>query len=271
MKRATSTQEPGRSARLEFLPEADSAERSRAFLAQISKRLSETNASGLRRLIFFVDNIDLLEPERALKWMERAVDALGPGTAMVVGFDSTRLAQTSENSDGQARLDRIFSIVVDMGAAGRIDPARLLVRQLETRGSGLGVLENDDGGAAARAITQNLTADESTMLAALAPHLRATPRAIKRFLNIYRLLRAEKGSKPALALAAVAALSDDPDMLKSLKTTVAEPNARFDETPLPKPFLAALRTVQGAHGGDIDIAEMRAALEAAGRYRWPSV
>ena len=270
-KRATAMQETGRDTRLEFLPEADSVERSRAFLAQVSKRLSESNGTGLRRLVFVVDNIDLLEPERALKWLERAVDALGQGMAMIAGFDSARLERAAVPSDGRARLERAFSFVVDVGAAGRVDPARLVIRQIESRGPEPDASVADDGGAAARAITQRLTADESSMLAALAAHLRATPRTIKRFLNVYRLLRAEKGSKPALALAAVASLSDDPDMLRSLKALATEPEARLDESPLPRPFLAALRTVQGAQGGDIDVAEMRAALEAAGRYRWPNV
>ena len=270
-KRATAIQEIGRNARLEFLPEADSAERSRAFLAQVSKRLREAKGDGLRRLVFFVDNIDLLEPERAMKWLERAIDALGPGFVIVLAFDSTRLERATAGSDGRARLERAFSFVVDMGAAGRVDPARLLVRQIESRGFEGGASDTDDGGATARAITQHLTADESAMLAALAPYVRPTPRAIRRFLNLYRLLRAEKCSKPALALAAMASLSDDPDMLRSLKTIVAEPNPRFDESPLPKPFLAALRIVQGAQGGDIDVSDMRSALEAAGRYRWPSV
>jgi hypothetical protein len=268
-KRATATQEMGRNARLEFLPEADSAERSRAFLAQVSNRLSEANANGVRRLIFFVDNIDLLEPERALKWLERAASVLGPAMAIVVGFDSVRLERAA-GSDGRARLERAFSIVVDIGTAGRVDLGRLLVRQLAARGADGALAEADDGAATARSITQNLASDESSMLAALAAYVRPTPRAIKRFINIYRLLRAEKSSKPALALAAVASVSDDPEILRSLKTIVAEPNLRFDESPLPKSFLAALRTVQGAHGGDIDVSELRAALDAAGRYTWPS-
>ncbi len=270
-KRATAMQETGRNSRLEFLPEADSVERSRAFLAQVSKKLSELSAIGLRRLIFVVDNIDLLEPERALKWLERAVDALGPGMALAAGFDAGRLERAGAASDGRARLDRAFALVVDIGAAGRIDPARLLIRQMEARGPERDAPVADDGGATARAITQHLSADETSMLAALAAHLKATPRTIKRFLNVYRLLRAEKGSKPALALAAVASLSEDPEMLRSLKALAAEPDARLDELPLPRPFLAALRAAQGAHGGDIDVAEMRAALEAAGRYRWPNV
>ena len=166
-----------------------------------------------------------------------------------------------------ARLDRIFALPLNVPCAARLDPERLVARHLADS-SAIPFAGEGDGASVAAAIGQPLGPDETTLLTALAPFAANTPRKAKRFLNLYRLLRAEGLPKAALALAAATANVDDPERFAELKRAVEGESWRIAEPETPKTLIGAIQAARAAQNGDINVADMRAALEAAQRYRW---
>ena len=248
---------------LEFLPGPDAAARSRAFLADLSKRLAAPGQSP-RRIAFFIDGTELREPGEALSWLERAGTLVGPGFAMVATLDADRLKKAAPDVGAlRARLERIFVLPIDLAALASFDPARYLARKLD------GALAGPDIKPPTQSMAEPMGAGESTLMTALAPYAGKTPRALDRFLNLYRLLRTEPLPKPALALAALATCGDDPAMLIALRSALGQAETRIDEAQFPLALANATQSARGAQGGDIDARDMRNALAAAERYRWP--
>jgi len=248
----------------------DAKAAARAFLSELSRRIEapqEGAPAAPQRIVLLVDNLDALGPDPALRALDDAIGALGPGFVSVVAFDPSALSSAAGGPSAlRDRLNRAFGLCLSLGGLSRVDTEHLVARLL---GGALPLsppsMAND---AIPVALAQPLEPSEQTLLTALAPLAARTPREAKRFLNLYRLLRAEPLPRPALALAAAAATSPDGDALRQLRDTLRGAARTLAEPP-NSALAAAVRAARGAQGGDIDAESARAALAAAERHAWP--
>jgi len=155
-------------------------------LLQRSERGSAAEASKAaapERLIIALDNIDALTPEAACSVLEATHQALAqPGVVLLLALDLGRLSNVRAEI-GQ-RLEKWIQVPVRVGPdAGALD-ARGLVAQIIGRRARKAELAGQSG-----PIDWTLSDEEAITLAALAPVAGASPRAVKRFVNLYRVVR----------------------------------------------------------------------------------
>lgn len=137
------------------------------------------------RVVVALDNIDALAPDTAYSVLEAAHQALAqPGLLTVLAFDPARLSNV--RGEIAQRLEKWVQVPVRVGSDAAMLDARGFVAQIIGRSARKG----DLGGQQAP-IDWTLSDAEATILAALAPIAGSSPRTIKRFVNLYRLVRTQ--------------------------------------------------------------------------------
>jgi hypothetical protein len=143
------------------------------------------------RIVIALDNVDALAPPQACAVLEAAHRAFAhEGFVTLVAADPARLA-------GEAvRIEKWIHVPFRLDAAGAGDYAGFVEQVIGRAGA--------EAAAPAKVAPGQdwaISPEESALLALLAPLAGGTPRAVKRFVNLYRIARAQAGAhKGALAL-----------------------------------------------------------------------
>ena len=217
------------------------------------------------RIVFAIDNLDGLPPGEALALIETVHSLLGRSLAALCAFDPALLRQAiGDDATLRGRLDRLFQIAFNVGGAGEVGGERLAARLL----AGGAAQTPPPIDARQSALSEPISSAEAAVLTAIAPLAAATPRGVKRFLNVYRLARVGIANRAALALALAAGQSDDVEARAALDQALAESGDGPLQDPAgPPTLLAALRAARALHLGVITGADMREANAVAKRFR----
>ena len=179
----------------------------RGFLAALSKRIEQDPSDAPERIVFVIDNLDALPPDRAIAWIDSAQNALGKGYVGVIAFDPSRLVGALGGSEeARRRMDKWLQALVNLPGRAKLDGERLIARLLASDGR---AESSPTGAALSPALTEPLSSAETSLLTALAPLAAHSPRGAKRFLNAYRLSRSAKAPRPVIALMQAVAFADD--------------------------------------------------------------
>jgi len=241
-------------------------------------KLSGTMADGMavpaattpRRILVAIDGLDRLPGPAAVDFLDSVHRLLGrPGFATIVACERSHIAGALGETDpalAAARLDRMVQLSYDLGAV-EADPSRLATLLLDPR-----VVETPAASvdATRSALDRALEPFETELVRVLAPFAGTTPRGVKRFVNGYRIARADPrlsqatpatlGSLAwALALDGTAAGSE----LDTFESEVSKGNVAMDQgSDLGRSFAAALSAV----GQEVSIQDARRGLAVARSY-----
>ena len=199
---------------------------------QIDGQGQANSVEAPQRIVLALDNLDALAPARAREILEQAHRALVEGNLVtLIAVDPERLTGTS--GDSLATLERWIQVPFWIGKTAERTDYASLVHQLIGHGiekpkKPLTTIVDPRQSL----LDRPLSGAEAKLLAALAPIAGRSPRAVKRFVNLYRIARFQAEDDPA-ALALMLAID--------LGGTQAEIEA----------VLAALADAPA--GGDLDI------------------
>lgn len=238
----------------------------RLFLRGVSEALSKRPGSA--RCLVVLDGLEALESAAALR-VATEVGALValPGFVLVVAGDPGRMASGTADAPRQV-LTRLVQVPfqVGSGAAGGSDPARFVAGLLgRASPESAPALSPTD---AAEALAAPLDRQEADLLEGLAPLAGPGPRALARFVNLYRLAR---GTSPAPAATALA-LAVETGGTAMDRTAFAQALESQSGTLVigpEAPRLAAAVERVSALAGPLDVGTMRAGVKAAGDYALP--
>ncbi len=252
----------------------------RAFLAALDKLIAGQPQAGPppvslapspalqtpTRIVLAIDNLDALPAGAARAAIETVHSLLGRGFVALCAFDPASLRPAfGDDAAFRARMERLFQIAFNVRGAGEVGGERLAARLLA---GGVGEPSQPTMDARESSLNEPISASEAAALTAIAPLAASTPRAVKRFLNVYRLARVGVANRAALALALAAEQSDDAEARAALDQLLAESGEGPLEDPAGPPALqAALRASRALHLGVITGADMRSATAAAKRYQ----
>ncbi len=145
------------------------------------------------RILVALDNVDSLPPTQARALLDAAHRAFAHnGFVTVIALDPSRI------TDDISQLDKWIQIPFSLDAvAARLDYSSF-VGHLIARG---GPAETAAKTPLSPVHDWSVSAEESALLTGLAPLAGGTPRAVKRFVNLYRIARGQAGNnKGSLAL-----------------------------------------------------------------------
>ncbi|MGO9675597.1 MAG: hypothetical protein ACLPSF_15755 [Methylocella sp.] len=146
-----------------------------------------------RRIIVALDNLDALPATRAREILTQAHSLLGPGYVSLIAVDPTRF----EAGDPSQSLDKWIGAPLQVGEIAARQDVSAQIRDI------LGAAPTDAAktptalpDAKQSALDEPLSEAETRLLAALAPLAGPSARAVKRFVNLYRLLRTQWRDRP---------------------------------------------------------------------------
>jgi hypothetical protein len=203
------------------------------------------------RILVALDNVDALPPTQARALLDAAHRAFAHnGFVTIVAADPARV------TDDAGLFDKWIQIPFCLDAVtARRDYSSFVGHLIARSGS---------AEAAAKALLSpahdwSVSAEESTLLAGLAPLAGDTPRAVKRFVNLYRIARGQAGNnKGTLALFLALFSGGTPDEIGVLRRALAW---RDDNAPLDLSS-GSVRLTQG-----LDIAQSLDGLVTVGAAR----
>jgi hypothetical protein len=183
-----------------FAPDAQKQE-ARRFIAMVGA-LAQTRggangyaqgapADAPRRVIVALDNLDALPAARAREILAQAHSLLGPGYVSLIAVDPTRF----EADDPSQSLDKWIGAPLQVGEIAARQDASAQIRDI-LGAAGAAKTPAPPPDAKESALDEPLTEAETQLLAALAPLAGPSARAVKRFINLYRLLRTQWRDRP---------------------------------------------------------------------------
>ncbi len=169
------------------------------FFTHLGQGLTVGDGTAPERLVVALDGVDRLPPADVAALLATAHRLLArPGIVFVAALERDTVAAALGEFDpagAAARLDRIVQLSYDLGAQ-QTDPARLAERLLDPKAADRRPAPALD--ATTSVLDRSLHPVEAAVVKRLAPFTGSTPRSVKRFVNAYRLARAD----PRLAGAA---------------------------------------------------------------------
>ncbi len=244
--------------------------RARTCLSFVAAAMARGDAAAPRRIVIIIDDLDTLAPARAAEIIEASVRLLArDGFVAIVAADPTRLANAwggpAETAD---RLDRLIQIPVCLPDAG-LDGERIsaFARTLLTNAPIAAPAIPDP---AASALDAPLKPVEGALVATLAPLAACSPRAAKRFINVYRLARGRASDTGALALMLALDSGGTAAELGAMSAAMdAAPDAPLAIGPDQPRLAFALAAANKARGNRLTVADARIAWTIARDYRMP--
>jgi KAP family P-loop domain len=251
----------------------------RAFLTALARAMSGqvdagappvsvtlTPAAAPERIVLAIDNIDSLPADRALDLIDTIHSILGRAFVAVVAFDPTALQSAiGDRKRAKERLERLFQIAFNVKGASSVGGERLVARLL----SGAPAPAQSSTDVRPSNVAEPIGAAEAAVLTAIAPLAATTPRAIKRFLNAYRLARANAVNKAAVAIALAVEQSGDDQARHALENLSAEAgDGPLADPAGPPALLAALRASRAAGLSAVTGPDLRAAMALVKRYQF---
>ncbi len=247
-----------------------------AFFAKLSGTMvggiagSAPTAAAPDRILVAIDGLDRLPAPAAVDFLDSVHRLLGrPGFATIVAVERHHIVAALGETDpalAAARLDRMVQLSYDLGTVAD-DPSQLAALLLDPRVVAPPAASAD---ATRSALDRALQPFETDLVRMLAPFAGATPRGVKRFVNNYRIARADPrlsratpatlGSLAwALALDGTSAGSE----LDAFESDVSKGNAAMDQgSDLARSFAAALSAV----GQEVSIQDARRGMAVARSY-----
>ncbi|MGI3901066.1 MAG: P-loop NTPase fold protein [Janthinobacterium lividum] len=238
------------------------------FFAKLSQGMAAESGGGPERMLFAIDGLDRLAPAEAAAFLSTAHRLLArDGFVMLVTLERDQIGAALSEFDpalAAARLDRAVQLSYDLGPAAP-DPAELAERLLDRRVVGsLSPLPVDPSQSA---LDRPLQPFETELVKRLAPFTGGTPRSIKRFVNAYRvaradprLVRAAPGSFAMLAMALALDGTGAGSELTGFDADIAAGRLAMDQT---SDFGRAFGAAVSATGPEIGTADMRRGLAVA--------
>ncbi len=218
------------------------------------------------RIVVAIDHLDRLPGPVAVAFLAAAHRLLArPHIVTLIALERGQIASALAEDDpalASSRLDRVIQLSYDLGAELR-SPASLVDLMLEPpKAPGLA-----PGDAARTALDRPLQGFEIELLKGLSAFAGATPRAIKRFVNAYRVARADARLTPdnpaSLACLAWALALDG----TSAGSELAFAEDAFDQGRLAidegSELGRAFAVAQGAVGQPIGVADARRGTSVA--------
>ncbi len=170
------------------------AQQAQAFAAAVGAMLArpretrpgKSGGGALGRIVVALDHLDSVPASRAREILVYARSLFNQGFVMLIAADPARLAGAA----GEPSLDKWIQVPFQIGEiASRANYAALVRAILGGRGALEPRVRNAET-SALPALDQPLSAAETQLLADLAPLAGSSARALKRFVNLYRLTRA---------------------------------------------------------------------------------
>ncbi len=229
-----------------FEPSTDGAAQA-VFAALATATGRDQGPAAPRRIVLALDHLDAVAPERA----DAILDALHrrAGAGMV-----TLVAVGTRRAEPAGVVERCIDLPLHLPALE--EPGALVERLLGRAVAPAGPVKTD---ASTSSLDAPLDDDESAMVTAVAPLAGRTPRALRRFVGLYRLARLE-GDAPrgALAFALALQLGGTPDERQAVAQGLGSGPSGFE---LPPDASRRLHDALSASGHPFG----EAALAAAGR------
>ncbi len=260
----------------------DAAAQARGFLALLGAMMASGASGGKaapQRIVLAIDHLDAVAPGRARAILDALHRSLGAGLAAVVAVDPARLAGGTGGEAGHFDDLRRWIAVpvrVDSGAAGR-DYRPLVQATLGMATLGMaqpGTPRKPD--ASTSVLDEPVTIAEASTLGGLAGLAGPSPRAVKRFVDLYTLLRGDAGpdgdgalghgGRGALALMlALAAGGTEAEKAGVATALLGGGDAPFD-LPQASPRLRAGLEAARALDGGVSVAAAAAAMRRAATF-----
>lgn len=241
-----------------------------AFFRDLASAMAEARAGSPRRILVAVDGLDD-RPAQAAAGMLAAIRALlGPGIVTVAAVSPHHLTAGFSETDpasAAAQLARCIQVPYRVGLTESSDGARraYAASLIEGGSSGDQPAERD---ARQSMLERPWQRGEADTVAALAPFAGETPRAVKRFVNLYRIARADPRLADAplpvftgLAIALALDAHGFPDDLTALE------QASHGEAPGHSTLLRrAVAAAREASGEPVELGQAQRALDVAASY-----
>lgn len=212
-----------------------------------------------QRIVLALDHLDAMAPDRARTILDTLHRIAGGGLMALVAADPARF-DAGRGGD----LERWIQVPVRLDAGGADRDYAALVQEALGHGATAKATSNLD--AKSSALDEPVSPEEAALLSALAGLAGRSPRAVKRFVNLYTLGRLD-GDSPRGALALMLALAQGGT--EAEKKVVAEALAGGDQgtlfdLPQESPRLrAALDAVQAVDGRLSRVEAAKASRRAA--------
>ncbi len=211
-----------------------------------------------QRIVLALDHLDAVAPDRARAILDTLHRFAGRGLVTAVAADPARL-QTGGAHRGD--LERWIEVPVRLDAGGHDYGA--LVQAMLGQAKPPAPAKPD---AQTSALDAPVDRDEASLLTALADLAGRSPRAVRRFVDLYGLARLEGGNKGALALMlALAQGGTDAEKAAAAAAAAHDGAAAFD-LPQTTPRLRAALNEVFAIGGRFTNAEAVDAVRHAAVY-----
>jgi len=178
-----------------------------------TQRATASALSVPDRILVALDNVDALPPAQMRALLEAAHRAFAhPGFVTIIAADPARLTDEAD------ALDKWIQVPFRLDAARSADYSGFVEQAIGRAGA------PDASGKApiAPAHDWSISAEESALLAGLAPLAGGTPRAVKRFVNLYRIARGQAGAnRGTLALFLALFSGGTPDEIGTLRRALS--------------------------------------------------
>lgn len=196
-----------------------------SIFATLSDMMAEAKLEAPQRIVLALDHLDAVPPERARALLDALHRAAGPGIVTLAGADPARLDPQGAN---RGELERWIQVPVRLDAATSPAGYQALVR--EAVGHGGSTVPSDKPDARRSDLDAPVEDEEAEMLAALADLAGRTPRAVKRFANLYLLARiGEERQLGILAfMLALAQGGTEPERKLVREALTGDPASLFD-------------------------------------------
>ena len=168
----------------------------KAMQAAAKDRLSSCAAAAPARVVVGIDGLDCFSPSEAAAYLQTACTLLGAaGFVTVVAADREHLVTGLAETDpalAASRLKRLIQVPYALGGGSRWSGSGLLARAL-LRGSDAKPDSSQHKAldASHSALDRAWLKTELAVVEAVAPFAGPTPRAVKRFVNLYRIARTD--------------------------------------------------------------------------------
>ncbi len=263
---------PSARARSPFGDSADGPpQRARNFLSAIAAGVSASNESNApARIVVAIDNLDALPSEKASAWLQQVKPVLATtGFASIVAVNPHHIAAAKIDDGRGVSFDegiaRIAQVLFRLGGDANVGFGKFVRSML-----GETVADKPVAIDASRsALDEPMRPGEAELLASLADLAGDSPRLVKRYVNVYRLLRA--GSVTfAPQILALAVQTGARENERQVLEKLLEPLADDDPVPAPEVIDSriafALKEATARHAGPLTAGALRAALAEAARY-----
>ncbi|MEJ0093728.1 MAG: hypothetical protein WDN46_09875 [Methylocella sp.] len=167
------------------------AQRFIAAVGALVQRRGQSNAKtseAPQRIIIALDNLDLAPTSRAREILIHVRSLLGPGYVSLIAADPAAFGGDAFS------LDKWIQVPLQVGKIAAQDGFSAQVRNILGSATSKQALTFSEAGRSA--LDEPLSEAETNLLTALAPLAGRSARSVKRFVNLYRLLRAEWPNQP---------------------------------------------------------------------------